>query len=98
MRRPRRGHRSVELEKQVRADAKELPEFSRLRRTDASLPGQGLMHVAALSENGLEVCRRFPGVLQEVLKFFGGSALVRRERAPAVVILDQQGQQAQKFG
>jgi len=54
--------------------------------------------VAALSENGLEVRCRFPGVLQEELELFGGRAAVGRECVPAVVVLDQQGQQAQKSG
>src|ERR1035438_5300647 len=81
-----------ELEKQSGADAKELAEFSRLRRADASLPSQSLMHMAALSENGLEVRCRSPGVLQEELEPFGGGAIVRRECVPAIVVLDQQGQ------
>src|ERR1019366_298270 len=89
---PRRDHRCRELEKQSRADAKELAEFSRLRRADASLPRQGLMHMAALSENGSEVRCRFPGVLQEELELLGGGAIVRRECLPAVVVFDQQGQ------
>src|ERR1035441_8602669 len=86
------------LEKQSGADAKELAEFSRLRRADASLPSQSLMHMAALSENGLQVRCRSPGVLQEELEPFGGGAIVRRECVPAIVGLDQQGQQVQKFG
>jgi hypothetical protein len=89
---PRRDHRQVELEKQSGADAKELAEFSRLRRADAALPGQSLMHMAALSENAPEIRCRFPGVLQEELEPFGGGAIVRRECVPAVVVLDQQGQ------
>jgi hypothetical protein len=52
------------------------------------------MHMAALSENGLEVRCRLPGVLQEKLELFGGRAIVRREYVPPVVVLDQQGQQA----
>jgi len=79
------------LEKQSGADAKELAEFSRLRRADTSLPGQSLMHMAALSENGLEVRCRFPGVPQEEPELFGGGAIVRRECVLAVVVLDQQG-------
>ena len=50
------------------------------------------MHMAALSENGLEVQSRLPGVLQEELELFGGGAIVRRECVPAVVVLHQQGQ------
>jgi hypothetical protein len=56
------------------------------------------MHMAALSENGLEVPCRFPGVLQQELELFGGGALVRRKCVPAVVVLNQQGQQPQEFG
>jgi hypothetical protein len=55
------------------------------------------MHVAALSENGPEVRCRFPGMLQKELELFSGGAIVRRECVPPVVILDQQGQQAQQF-
>jgi hypothetical protein len=77
---------------------KELAEFTRLRRADAPFPSQSLMHMAALPENGLEVPRRFPGVFQEKPEFLRGGAIVRRERVTSVVVLYQQGQQAQKFG
>jgi hypothetical protein len=60
-------------EKQSGADAKELAEFSRLRRADASLPPQSLMHVAALPENGLEVRCRLPGVLPSARHFCRGT-------------------------
>lgn len=94
----RNRSRNGTLEEQTGADAKELAELTRLRRTDASFPGQGLMDVAALSENRLEVGCRFPGVLQEELEPFGGGAIVWRKCVPAVVVLDQQGQQTEKFG
>ena len=53
--------------------------------------------MAALSENGLEVRRSFPGVLQEELESFSGGAILRRESVPPVVVLNQQRQQAKKF-
>ena len=80
---------SVALQKQSRLDAKELAKFSRLRRADASLSCQSLMHMAALSENWLEIRCRLSGVLQEKLELFGRGAIVRRERVPAVVVFDQ---------
>src|SRR5271157_1770727 len=88
----------VDLQKQPRADAEDLAEPSCLGRADRSLPVQGLMHVAALSENGLEVRSRLPGVFQQELELFGGGAMVGWERVPAVVVLDQQDQQAHQFG
>jgi hypothetical protein len=56
------------------------------------------MHMATLSENGLEIYRRFPRMFQEEPELFAWGAFIGREGVTAVVVLNQQGQEAHKLG
>ena len=79
-------------------DVKECPEFSRLGGTDGALAGQGFMDMAPLAEDGHQLGGCFAGMFEQELKPFGGRGIVGRHGVPAVIILDQQAEQAHEFG
>ena len=54
--------------------------------------------MAPLAEDGPQICGCFAGMFEQKLEPFGGGGIVGRHGVPAVVILDQEAEQAHEFG